>query len=160
MVIRITLGNRVLIEGEKLQLKQEGEGPPKKVGGAEGGDDGHLAVGEAEGAEQKERASSKAEEKKEKSGDKGGKGKGGGKGGAKGQGGGAAAATVRVWEVKHEVCLTFGKSSSNVLSDMVMYPLLSKSPNPCDFLLAICNYTQTCTYSNTTTVQIRKTLDV
>ena len=76
------------------------------MGGAEGGDDGHLAVGEAEGAEQKERASSKAEEK-EKSGDKGGKEKGGAKGGAKGQGGGAAAATVRVWEVKQEVCLTF-----------------------------------------------------
>jgi len=128
VVLRISLGSRVLIEGEKLLPKHDGEDSLKKATGLIGGEVSLLVVRDHTPDPESKDRSGKSNEKKEKSGDKGDKGaKGKGGKGVKGQGGAGGVAAVRVWQVNQEVCLSFNKSSPCVLSDIVMYPLLSES---------------------------------
>ncbi len=121
--MRVTIGNRVLIEGDKLHPKQDGEAAANRLGPIDEGEDGRLPVsaGTPEGMDQRERAGSKSEDKKDKSG-----GKGKGAKAAKSQGSVAVPTAVRVWDVHQELCLSFDKNSSNMLSDVVMHPLLSE----------------------------------
>ena len=123
VILRITLGNRVLIEGDKLLPKLDVEESQKK---GEGGELSLLIVEDNTPDPEPKERSGKSSEKKEKSGgEKGGKGKGGK--GAKGQGGaGGPSSAARVWQVSQEVCLSLNKSTPCLLSDVIMHPLLSK----------------------------------